>query len=316
MDRLQALATFAKVVELGSFARAAERLEVSTSAVSRQVADLEAHLDVRLLNRTTRRLSLTEAGQAFYERSVQLLADLDEAESSVRAAALVPKGTLRITCGVTFGVRYLASALAEFNLRHPQLVFDLDLSDRTVDLVEEGFDLAIRIGPVGQQGVVSRRLGWTDLVCCAAPAYLARHPAPETPDELARHECLTYTQVPVPNTWRFETSAGLQQAVRIASRHRANNGRMLVALAVAGAGIVNEPDFIVAPEVESGRLVRLLPDFRPVRSPISAVYPSRRHLSAKVRVCVDFLAERFSRVRPWNLSNRTGGDPRTQQWRE
>ena len=305
MDRFQALAAFAKVVELGSFARAAERLDVSTSAVSRQVAELEAHLDVRLLNRTTRRLSLTEAGQAFYERSVQLLADLDEAESSVRAAALVPKGTLRITCGVTFGIRYLASALAEFNARHPQLVFDLDLSDRTVDLVDEGFDLAIRIGPVGQQGLVSRRLGWTGLVCCASPDYLARHAAPQTPDDLAQHECLTYTQIQVPNTWRFETSEGVQQSVRFAPRHRANNGRMLVAWAVAGVGIVNEPDFIVAPEVEAGRLVRLLPDFKPLRSPISAVYPSRRHLSAKVRAFVDFLAERFARAQPWNLSHRT-----------
>jgi DNA-binding transcriptional LysR family regulator len=301
MDRFQALAAFAKVVELGSFAKAADRLDVSTSAISRQVAELEAHLEVRLLNRTTRRLSLTEAGQSFYERSVQLLADLDEVESSVRAAALVPKGTLRITCGVTFGIRYLAAALAEFGARHPQLVFDLDLSDRTVDLVEEGFDLAIRIGPVGQQGVVSRRLGWTELVCCAAPSYLAKHAAPTTPDDLAQHQCLTYTQVPVPNAWKFEARDGTLHTVRIHPRHRANNGRMLVSLAAAGAGIVNEPDFVIAPEVEAGRLVRLLPDFRPTRSPISAVYPSRRHLSAKVRTFVDFLAERFAKEQPWNL---------------
>jgi DNA-binding transcriptional LysR family regulator len=301
MDRFQSLAAFAKVVELGSFARAADRLDVSTSAVSRQVADLEALLEVRLLNRTTRRLSLTEAGQAFYERSVQLLADLNEAESSVRAAALVPKGTLRITCGVTFGIRHLAAAIADFGARHPQLVFDLDLSDRTVDLVDEGFDLAIRIGPVGQQGVVARRLGWTEHVCCAAPSYLSRHAAPKTPEDLAQHECLTYTQVPVPNTWTFESHDGAPRTARISPRHRVNNGRMLVALAVAGVGIVNEPDFIVAPQVEAGNLVRLLPDFEPVRSPIAAVYPSRRHLSAKVRTFVEFLSERFAREQPWNL---------------
>ena len=301
MDRFLAVSAFAKVVELGSFARAAERLSVSTSAVSRQVSDLEAHLDVRLLNRTTRKLSLTEAGQAFYERSVQLLADLEEAESSVRAAAVLPKGTLRLTCGVSFGVRYLAPAIAEFAARHPQMLFDLDLSDRAVDLVEEGFDLAIRIGLIGHQGLVSRRIGWTRAVCCASPTYVARRGAPATPEELAQHECLTYTHVPVPNTWQFESRDGTQRSVRITPRHRANNGRMLAALAVAGMGVLFEPDFIVAPEVRAGRLVRLLPGYEPARSPIAAVYPSRRHLSAKVRTFVEFLAERFSQQQEWQL---------------
>src|SRR5262245_15898726 len=169
MDRFSAVSAFAKVVELGSFARAAERLSLSTSAVSRQVSELEAHLEVRLLNRTTRRLSLTEAGQAYYERCVQVLADLDEAEASVRNAALVPKGVLKLTSGVTFGERYVAPAIAEFAAKHPQLTFDVDLSDRTTDLVEEGFDLAIRIGPAKQQALVARRLGWTRPFCCASP---------------------------------------------------------------------------------------------------------------------------------------------------
>jgi len=301
VDRFLAIRAFARVVEFGSFARAAERLAVSTSAVSRQVAELEAHLEARLLNRTTRRLSLTEAGQAFYERSVQLLADLDEAESSVRAATVLPRGTLRLTCGVTFGVRCLAPELAEFGARYPQLLLDLDLSDRAVDLVEEGFDLAIRIGEIGQQGFVSRRLGWSQLVCCASPAYLAHHGMPAVPEELTRHECLTYTHVPVPNTWNFDARDGARHAVKITARHRANNGQMLASLALAGVGIVFEPDFIVAPEVRAGRLVRLLPEFEPVRGPIAAVYPSRRHLSAKVRTFVDFLAERFAREQPWGL---------------
>jgi len=301
MDRFQAVSTFAKVVELGSFARAAERLSVSTSAVSRQVAELEAHLDVRLLNRTTRKLSLTEAGQAFYERCVQLLADLEEAESSVRAATVLPKGTLRLTCGVSFGVRYLAPAMAEFAAQHPQLVFDLDLSDRAVDLVEEGFDLAVRIGPVGHQGLVSRRIGWTRPVCCASPDYVKQHGAPTTPEDLAKHECLTYTHVPVPNVWTFTDGAGATHPVRITPRHRTNNGRMGAALAVDGMGVIFEPDFIVAPEVRNGRLVRLLPGFEPARSPIAAVYPSRRHLSAKVRSFVEFLAARFARQQDWQL---------------
>jgi DNA-binding transcriptional LysR family regulator len=302
MDRFNALATFAKVVEQGSFARAADRLSVSTSAVSRQVAELEAHLDVRLLNRTTRRLSLTEAGQAFYERCVQLLADLEETESSVRSTAVEPKGTLRVTCGVTFGERYLAPAIAEFADLHPQVSFDIDLSDRVVDLVEEGFDLAIRIGPVGNQALVSRRIGSTQFVCCASPAYLARHPAPVTPADLEQHACLGYTYAAVTSAWTFESRDGTRHTPRILPRHRLNNGRMLAELAAAGLGIVLEPDFIVAPEVRSGRLQRLLTDYQPPRSPIAAVYPSRRHLSAKVRSFVDFLAARHARNQDWVLS--------------
>lgn len=301
MDRLAALQSFAKVVESGSFARAAERLSLSTSAVSRQVADLEAHLDVRLLNRTTRRLSLTEAGQSFYERCVQLLADLEEAEASVRPVTLEPKGTLRITCGVTFGERYLAPALAEFAALHPGVTFDLDLSDRAVDLVEEGFDLAIRIGAIGPQTLVSRRLGTTALVCCAAPAYLAERGTPRAPQDLAQHDCLAYTLASVPQTWTFTAPGGEKQVAQVTLRHRANSGRMLAAMAVAGMGIVLEPDFILAPDMCAGRLVRVLPDFEPPRSPVAAVYPSRRHLSAKVRSLVDFLAARYAAKPEWAL---------------
>lgn len=302
MDRFKALEAFVRVVDLGSFARAADRLEVSTSAVSRQVAELESTLGARLLNRTTRRLSLTESGQAYYERIVQLLADFAEAESSVRATAVEPKGRLRVTCGVTFGERYLASATAEFAARHPAIVFDLDLSDRVVDLVEEGFDLAIRIGSGGSQALVSRRIGTTRNVCCASPAYVARHGAPQSPDELVKHECLAYTYVATPDAWIFESRDGRPQTVRVRTRHRANNGCMLAALATEGLGIVCEPDFIVAPELRAGRLVRLLPDYATPVSPIAAVYPSRRHLSAKVRSFVDFLAARFSAEADWGVA--------------
>ena len=304
MDRLLAIQSFAKVVELGSFAKAAEKLAVSTSAVSRQVADLEAHLDARLLNRTTRRLSLTEAGQTFFEHSVQLLAALEDAESSVRAQTSTPRGTLRLTCGVTFGVRYLASAMAEFASRHRDVLFDIDLSDRTVDLVEEGFDLAIRIGPVRHHGLVARKLGTTQLICCAAPGYLATHEAPlRTPDDLSHHECLSYANVGLPNVWEFEArSNGQRFAVKIPLRHRCNNGRLLTALGTAGLGILFEPDFIVAPEIRSGRLVQLLPGYSLPRAPITAVYPSRRHLSSKVRTFVEFLAERFAHSHDWTIS--------------
>lgn len=192
MDRFQALTTFAKVVETGSFARAADRLDISVSAASRQVSELESHLGARLLNRTTRRLSLTEGGQAFYERCVQLLVDLDEAEQAVSVASVVPRGTLRMTASISFGVRYLATAIAAFEALHPQLRFDIELSDRPVNLVDEGLDLAIRIGDIGSQALIARRIGVTQTVCCAAPAYLGVHAAPRTPDDLQRHACLTY----------------------------------------------------------------------------------------------------------------------------
>lgn len=300
MDRFLALRAFATVVEHGSFARAAERLDVSTSAVSRQVADLEEHLGVRLLNRTTRRLSLTESGSAFHERCVQLLADLDEAERAVSAAALEPRGTLRLTCAITFGVRHLAPVIAAFAARHPQLRFDVELSDRTVDLVDEGFDLAVRIGAIGSQNLIGRRVGTTALVLCAAPAYLERRGRPGTPADLAHHDCLSYEYMPSRGIWRFLDRHGREHVARIAGPAHANNGRMLVALAVAGLGIALEPDFIVAPEIRAGRLVPLLAEFRPATAPVWAVYASRRHLSAKVRAFVDFLAAEFAAAQ-WAL---------------
>ena len=292
---------FAKVVEQGSFARAAERLEMSTSAVSRHVADLEAHLDTRLLNRTTRRLSLTETGQAFYERCVQLLADLEEAEETVTAAAVVPRGTLKLTCSISFGIRHLAAAIAEFASRHPQLRFDIELSDRAVDIVDEGIDLAIRIGAIGSLSLIARRIGVAQLVCCAAPSYLASHPPPKTPADLATHACLSYEYSRERNIWRFRDARGHEHDVRIAGPAHANNGQMICALAVAGMGIHLEPDFIVAPDVRAGRLVTLLRGYAPPSIDIYAAYPSRRHLSMKVRAFVDFLVARFVGNPEWAM---------------
>jgi DNA-binding transcriptional LysR family regulator len=293
VDRFQAIAVFAQVVEQGHLSRAAERLGISTSAVSRHLADLETHLGVRLLNRTTRRLSLTEAGQAFYERSVQLLADLEEAEAAVSSGAVTPRGTLRLTCSITFGIRRLAPAIAAFAARHPAVRFEIELSDRQVDIVDEGIDLAVRIGDVGPQTLIGRRIGSMQLVCCAAPGYLAAHGTPASPAELARHACLTYAYSATGNAWRFVDAKGGEHVVRVQGGVHANNGQMLAVLAAAGMGVALEPDFIVAPELASGTLVAILPGYAPPASGIYAVYPSRRHLSAKVRAFVDFLGERF-----------------------
>ena len=301
MDRFQSLTAFARVVESGSFARAADRLELSVSAVSRQIGELEAHLGVRLLNRTTRRLSLTESGRAFHERCVQLLADLAEAEEEVGAAAIVPRGTLRITASVSFGVGYLAPVIAEFQRQHPQLRFDIELSDRAIDLVDEGIDLAIRIGDIGSRALIGRRIGVAQMVCCAAPSYLARRPAPRTPADLAAHPCLTYEYASIGNVWRFRDAGGRVDEVKVSGPVHANNGAMLSALAVAGVGVSLEPDLIAANDVRAGRLVALLPDYQAPTIDINAVYPSRRHLSAKVRSFIDFVAQRFAQEPPWRL---------------
>src|SRR5574340_998542 len=215
MDRLAAMQVFAQVVESGSFAKAAGRLSLSTSATSRQVAELEVHLHTRLLNRTTRRVSLTESGRAYYERAVQLLADLEEAEQEASRAAVVPRGTIKLTTSLNFGVRHVAPAIAAFLARHAEVRFDVSLSDRVVDLVEEGFDLAIRIGAAGAENLVARKLAETRLLPFASAAYLGAHGVPRSPEDLARHNCLTYEYVTPRNVWRFRDAAGNDRAVRV-----------------------------------------------------------------------------------------------------
>jgi len=302
MDRVAAMQVFALVVETASFAKAAERLALSTSAASRHIAELETHLQTRLLNRTTRRVSLTESGRAFYERAVQLLADLAEAEQEASSAAVVPRGMIRLTTSVNFGVRHVAPAIAAFLAEHREVRFDVSLSDRIVDLVEEGFDLAIRIGAPAAENLVARKLGETRLVPCASPGYLAEHGAPKTPEDLAEHSCFTYEYVSPRHVWRFRDRSGAERTVRVSGRLHSNNGDLLAEAAASGAGIVFEPAFIVGPEVRAGRLVPLLQDFVPPPVPIYALYPSRKHLSAKVRRFVEFLIERFSHAQDWSAA--------------
>jgi len=267
---------------------------VSTTAVSRLVGELEAHLQTRLLNRTTRRLSLTESGQAFHGRAVQLLHDLREAEQEASRAAVTPQGTLRLTSAITFGTRHVAPIIGAFMARHPGVRFDVQLSDRIVDVVEEGFDLAIRVGGTGADNLVARKLGETRLVPCASPEYLRRHGTPAHPKDLAGRNCFTYEYAGPRNQWRFIGSDGREHAVRVAGTMHSNSGDLNAALALQGAGIAFEPDFLVREELRAGRLVALLPDYEAMPSPIYALYPTRRHLSAKVRLFVEYLAERFA----------------------
>lgn len=295
MDRFFTFSVFVKVVELGSFARAADRLDISTSACSRYVAELETHLGSRLLNRTTRRLSLTESGQTFYERCVQLLTDLDEAESSAASGTIQPRGTLRLTCAVNFGVHHIAPAVSAFLAQYPDIKCAVSLSDHIEDLAEEGFDLAIRIGELGSQNLIARKLGESCSVLCASPGYLKKHGTPKKPSDLAKHNCLLYEYLSARDQWQFNDRYGKPHTVRVSGSLHANNGDLLTAAAVHGTGIILEPDFYVAALLKSGKLVRLLGRYQTRSIPIYVVYLSRRHLSAKVRVFVDFIAAHFAR---------------------
>ena len=294
MDRWAAMQSFVRVVESGSFVAAADRLALSTSSLSRQIAELEQHLGARLLNRTTRRLSLTESGQAFYERAVSLLNDLAEAEAIAGQAAAKPRGTLRLTCSHNMAERRVAPAIASFVQQYPDVKFDLTVSDRVIDLVDDGFDLAIRVGQVGSDRLVARRLGQTRLIVCAAPAYLQKNGAPETPADLSTHNTLTYAYASAPLSWRLVDGEGKVHEVRVGGSLHANSGDALCAAAIAGLGIVCEPDFMVGDAMAAGRLERVLPGFEAMQADIWAVYPSRRHLSLKVRLFVDHIARQFT----------------------
>lgn len=299
MDRLSAIEAFIAVVERGSFTAAAQALRLSRAMVSRHVQDLENRLGARLLYRTTRKVGLTEVGKVYYQRCVQLLADLVEADCVVGELQSEPRGLLRINAPMSFGTLHLAGAVADFAALHPQLSIDLTLNDRVVDLIEEGYDVAVRIGRLADSSLIARRLAPCRMVVCASPHYIARHGQPGHPTDLARHNCLTYAYLTPRDEWRFHGPEG-EVAVRVSGTMSANNGEVLAAAARCGRGVAFEPSFIVGEDLERGRLVRLLPAYRPAEPSINAVYPHARHLSAKVRSFVDFLAGRFGDRPQWD----------------
>lgn len=294
MDRFEAMRVFCSVVEAGSFVAAAERTGLSTTAVSRFVAQLETHLNVRLLNRTTRRMSPTEEGFAYFERCTQLLADLEEAEAGVAGEARRPRGRLRLTAPIALATLRLAPAFAEFGQAYPEITLDIVLSDNVADFAEEGLDLAIRVGRVGSDNLVARHIGDTALLVAAAPEYLARAGEPIHPGDLSRHACFTYSYAAAGNQWHFENADGKTAEVRVGGPVNANNGMLLAEMAAAGAGIVQAPCFVLAPLLASGRLVRVLPEWTLRRLPIHVVYPTRRHLSAKVQAMTAFLTQWYA----------------------
>lgn len=289
MDMLSAMKMYVAVVDGGSFAAAAGRLDISRAMASKQIQKLEEHLGTRLLNRTTRRLSLTETGREFYERSVNIIGDVDEAEQVAARMTSMPQGVLRVTMPLTYGQHRLGAIVGAYTQAYPRVRLDISLSDRKVDLVEEGLDLAIRIGALPPSDLIARRIGAVRSVLCASPGYLARHGTPRTLADLAGHACLGYTLSGNVTQWRVEGPEG-PDTVDISGPIRADNGDIIRQAAVAGAGIAFQPCFIVGADLAAGTLVRILDDWQSADMGVYAVYPSRKHLSAKVRTFVDFLA--------------------------
>jgi DNA-binding transcriptional LysR family regulator len=298
VDRFLEMQTFNAVVEAGSFVRAAEALDMSKAAVSRYVVDMETRLGVRLLHRTTRRLSLTDEGQMFYARSKELLDELDEAEAEVTSRSEAATGLLRVNAPFTFGILHLAPLWGRFKAQNPKVTLDITLADRLVDLVEEGYDVAIRIATLESSTLVSKRLAGTRMVLCASPSYLAQHGTPQHPAELAGHAVISYVYWSTRDEWRFQGPEG-PVSVKTNPIMNTNSGDTCRAAALAHQGIVLQPSFLVGPDLAAGTLVELMPQYKSLEMGIYAVYPTRKHVSAKVRVLIEFLQQHFSTQQAW-----------------
>jgi DNA-binding transcriptional LysR family regulator len=284
---------FVSVAEEGQFAAASERLGLSRTMASKLVMDLESHLGARLLNRTTRKVSLTEQGAAYLERCREVLLAIEEAEREVSSQASEPIGRLRISAPVCLGASHIAPQVAAFAATHPQVSIDLVLNDRMVDLVEEGYDIAIRVGRLSESTLIARRIGEMRLICCTSPAYIKAHGRPASPNELSGHECILYSYASTRSTWLFSID-GSEIGVKVGGRISSNNGAAICEMAISGLGIILQPDFIVARHLRSGALEQLFPDQLPESVGIYAVYQSRRHVPARLRLLLDHLSLAFS----------------------
>lgn len=295
---LDGMAIFAAVIDSGSFTAAARALGLSKSAVSKRIAALEDALGTRLIDRTTRRLRLTEAGEEYYEAAARVVHEAEEAALAVAHYQSEPRGLLRVSVPMSFGQRHVVPHIAEFLARHPRLSLQLDLDDRRVDLIGEGYDLAIRIAALPDSTLVARRLAPARRVLCGAPDYFARHGRPRRPEDLRAHNCLGYDYLATRDEWRFAGRGGAV-SVRVAGTFRANNGDALLALARAGVGLVLGPTFMACEDLAAGRLETCLDDWNADIDGIFAVYPQRRHVPPKVRVFVDYLAARYGPAPYW-----------------
>lgn len=298
MDTLTSMKVFAAVVEAGSFTAASDRIEMSRAMVSKYVASLEARLGTRLLQRTTRKLKLTESGSAYFERCQQIIAAVIEAEEGALKLTTSPRGTLRLTMPLSFGILHMGPMISAYLKQFPEVKVDIQLTDRRVDLIEEGFDLAVRIGSLVESGLIARKLASDSLVVCGSPDYFRQHGVPLTPADLARHNCLIYTYSRAGEEWKMSGPDG-HFAVKVTGSLRANNGDMVKLAALGGVGLMRQPKFLVGEDIRAGRLVEVLTAYRDSDLGIYAVYPSRTYLSAKVRTFVDFMAATFAMKSEW-----------------
>jgi len=298
MGRLNRDRLFVAILEEGSFVAAATRLGMSSSRASKLLSRLESELGVRLINRTTRSLSPTEAGRAYYDRLRPLLEEYDSLDLSIRNISGEPRGRLRLTAPLTFGALELAPALNDFAARFPEIELDVSFSDRAVNLVDEGFDMAVRIGRPEDSSLISRKLCDVRILLVASPDYIERHGAPAAPADLAEHECIIDTNYRDPDRWAFHV-AGEEQLQPVQGRIRYSNAEASLRAAVAGLGLARLPAFVAGAALHSGEVIRLLEDFEIEPYGVHALYPHSRHLATKVRVLVDFLAERYRGTPTW-----------------
>ena len=296
MDRFTSLTVFTRVAEAESFSAASRRLNMSTTMVSNHVQALEERLGARLLNRTTRRVGLTEVGRAYYERCTRILEELEEADQAAGLLQTTVRGTLRLFAG-THIVPFVSPVIVEFLRRHPEASVDLNTGERSIDMVEEGFDLAIRATQPMDSSLIVRKLAeWHHILCCA-PSYLAKHGAPQRLEDLRQHNCLRYSLYPFGDEWHFVGPGNAQMSIKVSGNLVTNNAPTLRAAALDGQGIIMAPTFIGIPDLQAGLLVPLLPDHRAINFVINASYPTRHHLSTKVRAFLDLAAEHFVRHR-------------------
>lgn len=296
MDRFAEIQLFVQVAETGSLSRAAEALGLSNAAASRHLQALEDRLAARLVERNTRRLFLTDTGQEFFSRAKTLLADLKDAEDAVNASTLNPTGTLRITASLSFSMQHIAPLLREYTQRYPNVSVHVEAANRYLDIIDNNIDVAIRTREFEpDSNITVRRLAQTRRILVAAPRYLARHGRPQTLDDLHRHQLLIYTYANNPNELRF-TRAGQSSTLQVKGRLESNDGQILRAAALDGLGILVQPTYIVYDDMVAGRLVPVLDDWDLPRLTVNLAYPSRKHLSAKVRTFIDFMAEHFARM--------------------
>lgn len=299
MDRLECDRMFVAVVETGSFTAAAARLGTSSGQASKLVSRLEAELGVRLLNRTTRAVSQTEAGLAYFERIRSPLGELESLDLAIRNVAQAPRGRLRLTAPLTFGTVELSHALNDFAAEYPEIELDVSFSDRVVDLVDEGFDMAVRVGRSSDSSLIARKLCDVRIVLVGSAGYLAEHGELAAPEDLARHACIIDTNFQEPGRWQFRGATGEPITVPVSGRVRYSNAEACLTAAAAGLGLAYVPAFIARPAIAAGRVRALLAGFETEPLVVCALYPHSRHLAAKVRALVDFLAARYRGAPPW-----------------